>query len=226
MGFRDYVDRRPAIKQFVHWLLIPHRQARPRRWVGWLVNPFVHERHRSSSAQSTARLDVLPFRRFSLGKNSAVEAYCVINNGVGDVLIGDNSLVGVGSVVIGPVQIGANVIIAQHVVLSGLNHDYQDIHTPIRQQPVTTALIVVEDDCWIGANSVVTAGVTIGRHSVVAGGSVVTRNVPPYSVVGGNPARILKHYNPQTNQWEKPTNGSALPEVLVNTPTNHPLSQQ
>lgn len=204
MGFKQYIDQRPALKQFVHRLLIPGGQARPRRWVAWFVNPLVHKRHRTSSARSTARLDVLPFRRFDLGAGSSVEAYCVINNGVGDVIIGSDSLVGVGSVVIGPVRIGASVIIAQHAVLSGLNHEYQDIHTPIRDQPVTTAPIVVDDECWIGANSVITAGVTIGRHSVVAGGSVVTRDVPPYSVVGGNPARILKQYNPVTNQWEKP----------------------
>lgn len=204
MGFKQYIDERPTLKHFVHWLLIPPQQARPRRWVSWFVNPAVHRRHRAATVRATARLDVLPFRQFSMGTGSAIEDYCVINNGVGDVLIGDNALIGVASVLIGPVRIGANVILAQHVVLSGLNHTYQDIHTPIRQQPVTTAPIVVEDDCWIGANSVITAGVTIGRHSVVAGGSVVTRDVPPYSVVGGNPARILKAYNPTSGQWEKP----------------------
>lgn len=219
MGFKQYIDQRPALKQFVHRLLIPSREARPRRWVTWFVNPLVHKRHRTASTRSTARLDVLPFRRFDLGESSSIEDYCVINNGVGDVIIGSHSLVGVGSVVIGPVRIGAKVIIAQHVVLSGLNHAYQDIHTPIRDQPVTTALIVVEDECWIGANSVITAGVTIGRHCVVAGGSVVTRDVPPYSVVGGNPARILKQYNPATDQWEKPVDASA--PTAVYTITGH-----
>ncbi len=204
MGFKQYIDERPALKQFVHRLLIPRNQAVPRRWVSWFVNPLVHKRHRNSSVRSTVRLDVLPFRQFMMGNGSRIEDYCVINNGVGDVLIGTNSLVGVSSVVIGPVSIGNNIILAQHVVLSGLNHGYQDIHLPIRRQTVTTAPIVVEDDCWIGANSVITAGVTIGRHSVVAGGSVVTRDVPPFSVVGGNPARILKQYDPATRQWVKP----------------------
>lgn len=215
MGFKQYVDQRPALKQFVHRLLIPSNQARPRRWVSWFINPLVHQRHRTSSTRPTARLDVLPFRRFCLGKGSAIEDYCVINNGVGDVIIGDNSLIGVGSVVIGPVEIGANVILAQHVVLSGLNHTYEDITIPIRQQSVTTRPIVVNDDCWIGANCVITAGVTIGRHSVVAGGSVVTRDVPPYSVVGGNPAKILKQYNAETCQWEKPTELPVSPSAYT-----------
>lgn len=202
MNFKLYLEERPALKQFVHGLLVNH--ARPRWWVSWFVNPFVHQRHRTSEVRPTARLDVLPFRHFVMAPRSKVEDYCVINNGVGDVTIGENSLVGVGCVVIGPVRIGSNVILAQHIVVSGLNHSYQDIHTPIRQQTVVTKPIVVEDDCWIGANAVITAGVTIGRHSVVAGGSVVTRDVPPYTVVGGNPARILKQYDAEAGDWLSP----------------------
>ncbi|GAB3542010.1 acyltransferase [Spirosoma fluminis] len=203
MNIKEIIDRKPALKRFVHWLLIPPNQARPRRWVSWFVNPLVHERARSSSIRSRARLDVLPFNPFSIGASSTVEDFCVVNNGVGGVHIGDRSLVGIGSVLIGPVTIGSDVIIAQHVVLSGLNHSYEDIQRPICEQPVTTHRIVVEDECWLGANVTVTAGVTIGRHSVVAGGSVVTRNVPAYTVVGGNPARILKQYDPESGQWIK-----------------------
>lgn len=92
---------------------------------------------------------------------------------------------------------------AQHIVASGLNHSYEDCTIPIREQGVSTRPIRIEDECWIGANVVVTAGVTVGKHSVVAAGSVVTKDVPPFSVVGGNPARILKMYNPDTGLWEK-----------------------
>jgi len=62
-------------------------------------------------------------------------------------------------------------------------------------------LIIIEDECWIGANAVITAGVTIGKHSVIAAGSVVTKNIPPYSVAVGNPARVIKQYNFETKQW-------------------------
>ena len=150
-------------------------------------------------------MDVLPSNPFSIGARSTIDDFCVVNNGVGEVSIGENSLIGIGSVVIGPVSIGANVIMAQHVVLSGLNHSYEDIHVPIRDQAVTTNQIVVEDDCWIGANVTITAGVTVGRHAVVAGGSVVTKDVPAYSVVGGNPARVLRKYDEATAQWVKST---------------------
>ena len=198
---KNFVDRRPILKSLVHYLLIPTGQSVPRRWVSWFVNPFIHQRCKSSVIRSSVRLDVVPFNRFALGDRSVIEDFSVVNNGVGNVLIGPNTLIGIGGVLIGPVTIGANVIMAQHVVLSGLNHGYEDIHTPIRDQPVTTRPIVVEDDCWIGANVTITAGVTIGQHSVVAGGSVVTRDVAPYTVVGGNPARVLKHYDHQSGQW-------------------------
>ncbi|WP_234733475.1 acyltransferase [Tellurirhabdus bombi] len=223
MAIKDYLDQRPKLKQFVHWLLIPQHQARPRLWVSWFVNPFIHKRHRTSSVRSSARLDVLPFNAFALGARSTIEDFCVVNNGVGAVLIGDNCTVGISSVVIGPVTIGSDVIMAQHVVLSGLNHSYEDVSQSIRAQPVITAPIIIEEECWIGANAVITAGVTVGRHSVVAGGSVVTRNVPPYSVVGGNPARLLKQYNHETGQWVKPSD-SALKREMAPNVNNSPLS--
>jgi acetyltransferase-like isoleucine patch superfamily enzyme len=87
--------------------------------------------------------------------------------------------------------------------MSGLNHVYADVETPIYLQPVTTSTITIEDDCWIGANAVITAGVTIGKHSVIAGGAVVTKNIPPFSVAVGNPAKVIKQYNFETKTWEK-----------------------
>ena len=92
---------------------------------------------------------------------------------------------------------------AQNIVASGLNHVYEDINVPIADQHVYTSLITIEDEVWIGANAVITAGVTIGKHSVVAAGSVVTKDVPPYSIVAGNPARLLKQYNKETGEWER-----------------------
>lgn len=203
MLVKKYIDERPRLKKFIHWLLIPKNQARPRRWVHWVVNPLIHKKHASAIIRSRVRLDVLPFNPFVLGAGSIIDDFSVINNGVGSVMIGENSLVGIGSVVIGPVTIGSSVIMAQHVVLSGLNHSYENIQIPIRDQPVTMSPIRIEDECWIGANVTILAGVTVGRHSVVAGGSVVTRDVPAYSVVGGNPARVLKQYDEATAQWIK-----------------------
>ena len=199
----NYIKSNKRAKRFIHFLLIPRAEARPRKWVSWFVNPFFHKHKKGSIIRSQVRMDVLPFNFFEIGINSIIESFSTINNGVGPVIIGNNCLIGMGNVIIGPVTIGNNIIFAQHVVLSGLNHKYTNIEIPISQQNITTAPIVIEDDCWIGANSVITAGIIIGKHSVVAGGSVVTKNVPAYCVVAGNPARIIKQYNFETRAWEK-----------------------
>lgn len=197
------IQSNPSLKKFVHWCLVPKHQARPRSWVKWLVNPFYHKKGKGSVICRRTRVDVLPFQPFTLGDYSTVEDFSTINNGVGPVHIGNNSRIGMGNVVIGPVTIGNNVILAQNIVMSGLNHNYTNVTIPIYLQGETVAAIIIEDDCWIGANVVITAGVTIGKHSVIAGGAVVTKNVPPYSVAVGNPAKVIKHYNADTGGWER-----------------------
>lgn len=194
------------LKSLALFLLVPKNEARPRWWVRHFLNPFYHKKAGSSTVKGKARLDVLPFNPFYIGNNSVVEDYAVVNNGMGGVYIGNNSFIGLFDVVIGPVSIGNNVIMAQHVVISGLNHGYEDINVPIKEQVCSTAEIIIEDDSWIGANVVITAGVKIGKHSIVAAGSVVTKDVPAYSIVGGNPARLLKKFNFESNKWERITN--------------------
>lgn len=148
-------------------------------------------------------MDVMPFNDFVLGDNSTIEDFATINNGMGPVIIGNGTRIGISNVLIGPLKIGNDVILAQNVVLSGLNHCYEDISFPIKKQGCSIAEIIVEDEVWIGANVVITAGVTIGKHAVVAAGSVVTKDVEPYSIVAGNPAKIIKRYNFFNDEWEK-----------------------
>ena len=201
MDLKEKIKANKKLKRFVHWLLIPSHQARPRKWVNWFVNPFYHKKGKHVVIRRRTRMDVLPFNKFEIGDYSTIEDFSTINNGVGDVIIGKQTRIGMSSVLIGPVTVGNNVILAQNIVMSGLNHTYEDIHSPISKQKVSTALITIEDECWIGSNAVITAGVTLGRHSIVAAGSVVTKSFPPYSVVVGNPARVIKQYNFETKQW-------------------------
>ena len=148
-------------------------------------------------------MDLFPYKDFKLGAYSVIEDFTTVNNGVGDVLIGDNSFIGVGNVIIGPVEIGNHVMTAQNVVISGMNHSYEDIHTPPTIQKVSTSQITIAENVWVGANSVITAGINIGRHTVIGAGSVVTKDLPGYCVAVGNPARIIKKYNAETKVWEK-----------------------
>ena len=206
MSIKNKIKSNPKLKSIIHFLLIPRNQARPRLWVKYFVNPFIHHKGRGAKVRRRTRMDILPFNKFSIGENSTIEDFSTINNGVGDVIIGYGTRIGMSNVIIGPVKVGNNVILAQNIVLSGLNHRYEDINIPPRLQKVTVSPIVVEDDVWIGANAMIAAGVTVGKHSVVAGGSVVTKNILPFSVVAGNPAKLLKKYNFETNKWERTNN--------------------
>ena len=192
----------PRLKKIALRLLIPKNQGRPRRWVVWFINPFIHHKGKHSIIRKFTRMDVHPFNKFHLGDYSTVEDFTVINNGVGDVLIGSRTRIGIGCTLIGPVSVGNDVGVAQGVVLSGLNHNYEDISKPISKQGVTTAPIIIEDEVWLGANSVIIAGITVGRHSIVAAGSVVTKNIPPYSLVFGNPARVIRQYKEDAKAWQ------------------------
>ncbi|WP_183559201.1 acyltransferase [Mucilaginibacter sp. SP1R1] len=203
MAFISTIKSNPTLKKIVHWMLIPSGQARPRLWVRWFVNPFYHQRGKGSVVRFNARMDVFPFKKFALGSKSIIEDFATINNGVGDVIIGNNCGIGISNVIIGPAVLGNYVMLAQNIVLSGLNHGYEDVTVPPRLQKVNTKQITIADNVWIGANSVITAGVTIGKHAIIGAGSVVTKNIPAYSVAVGNPARVIKQYNFTTNNWEK-----------------------
>jgi acetyltransferase-like isoleucine patch superfamily enzyme len=203
MSLLTVIKSHPGLKKFAHWLIVRSSHSMPRLWVRWFVNPFIHKRAWSSHVGFSARIDVFPFNNFTLGEHSIVEDFAAINNGVGDVLIGHHVGVGLSNTIIGPVTLGNYVMMAQNIVLSGLNHGYEDITSPPRTQKVVTKQITINDNVWIGANCVVTAGVTIGKHAVIGAGSVVTKNIPEYSVAVGNPARVIKKYNFETGSWEK-----------------------
>jgi acetyltransferase-like isoleucine patch superfamily enzyme len=203
MSLLSTIKSNPKLKKIAHWLIIPYGQARPRLWVRLFVNPFIHKKGKNTTIRFNSRMDLFPFNKFEIGANCIIEDFATINNGVGDVFIGNNVGVGLSNVIIGPVKLGNYVMLAQNIVISGLNHGYEDINIPPRIQKVIAKQIIIEDDVWIGANCVITAGVTIGKHTVIGAGSVVTKDIPQFSVAVGNPARVIKKYNFETNSWGK-----------------------
>ena len=203
MGLKETIKSNDRLKKLVHWSILIPNQTRPRLWIKWFVNPFYHKKGKGACIRRRTRMDIVPWNKFELGNQSTIEDFSAINNGVGAVIIGDRTKIGFSNTIIGPVSIGNDIRLAQNITLSGLNHNYQDTKTPIHKQGVTTSPIIVEDETWIGANVVVVAGVTIGKHSIVAAGSIVTKDIPPYSVAVGNPAKVIKQYNFETKTWEK-----------------------
>ena len=205
MDLIEKIKTDPRLRQFVLWLIVPKNHPRPRIWVRLILNRFFHKRGKKSQIGFWARLDVFPYHHFDIGSNTVIEDYTVINNGAGDVIIGNNSIIGIGTVIIGPVRMGNGSYTGHHFFMAGFNHGFQDGTRNSRTQPVDIRGegVILEEDVFIGSNSVITAGVTIGKGTQVGAGSVVSRNLPPHCIAVGNPAKVIRRYNFENDQWEK-----------------------
>ena len=188
---RSKLKSNPRMKRWVDWLIMNQVETRP-RWYIRLLAPLYQHRGKHSVIHRSARMDTPPYRKFCLGNYSVVESFACINNAVGDVVIGDHTRIGLHNTIIGPVRIGSHVNLAQGITVTALNHNFKDSDKRIDEQGVSTNPVTIGNDIWIGANAVILPGVTIGDHSVVAAGAVVTKDVPPHSLVAGVPAKVIK----------------------------------
>ena len=188
---RAKLKNNPKLKNFIEWVIMNQVETRP-RWFIRMLAPLYQHRGKHSVIHRSARMDTPPYRVFSLGDYSVIESFACINNAVGDVIIGDHTRVGLHNTIIGPVDIGSHVNLAQGITVTALNHNFSDANKRIDEQGVSTSPVTIEDDVWIGANAVILPGVTIGEHCVVAAGAVVTKDVPPHSLVAGVPAKVIK----------------------------------
>ena len=189
---RARLKNNPKFKKFIDWVIMNQVETRP-RWFMRLLAPLYQHRGKHSVIHRSARMDTPPYRIFSLGDYSVIESFACINNAVGDVIIGDHTRIGLHNTIIGPVDIGNHVNLAQGITVTALNHNFSDTNKRIDEQGVSTNPVTIEDDVWVGANAVILPGVTIGEHCVVAAGAVVTKDVPPHSLVAGVPAKVIKN---------------------------------
>lgn len=133
--------------------------------------------------------------RVSIGKYAIIRPANIYGGPIGEGLtMGAHSNIGPYNYIgcSGKITIGSNVMLAPRVSIYAENHVFDNPEMTIKAQGVKRMDVTIEDDCWIAANSIILAGVTVGKGSVVAAGSVVNENVPPYSVVAGVPARVIK----------------------------------
>ena len=133
--------------------------------------------------------------RVTIGKHAIIRPTNIYGSAIGEGLkIGNNSSIGPYSYIgcSGYIEIGNNVMMSPRVSIYSENHLFDNPELTIKEQGVKREFVKIEDDCWIAANTVILAGVTIGRGSVIAAGSVVNKDVPPYSIVGGVPAKVIK----------------------------------
>ena len=201
IDIKSFFSEHPTFKKFLHRLLVKKSQPRPTLLSKLLVNPFVHQVALSSKIYPSVRKDIFPFNQFCLGRKSTVEDRVTLNNGIGSIIIGEESRIGIGSVIMGPVEIGSKTITGQNVLVTGLIHRHDDARLSVMEQGDEGKQATIGDGCFIGTNANILPGVTIGKHSVIGSGSVVTKDVPDYHIAAGNPAKLLKTFDFELNKW-------------------------
>lgn len=126
------------------------------------------------------------------GKIVTVNRHAYFGNGK-DVEIGDNSGIGANNHLPNNIIMGNDVMMAPDILIFKNSHRYADLTMPIGKQGMTSpAPVVLGNDVWIGQRVIITPGRHIADGTVVAAGTVVTKDFPPFSVIGGNPAKVIK----------------------------------
>jgi lipopolysaccharide O-acetyltransferase len=170
---------------------------------------------------SNARIIRLPFdirnrrnikigKKFTTGPGCRIEAYPLDDSKKICITIGNNvqinDYVHIGAV--GSITIGNNVLMASKIYISDHNHGSYDANAsdsplslPMERQRIIRP-VVIEDNVWIGESVCILPGVTVGTGCVIGALSVVTKDIPPYSIAVGNPARVVKTYNFNNQIWE------------------------
>jgi acetyltransferase-like isoleucine patch superfamily enzyme len=147
--------------------------------------------------------------RVTVGRFASIRPSGNYGGEIGEgLVVGDNSNIGAYCYIgcSGFIQIGNNVMMSPRVSLYAENHNYAEVTRTMKEQGVTREYIIIEDDCWIASHAVVVAGVTIGRGSIIGAGTVVTKDVPPYSIVAGVPGRVVRSRLPE---GQTPLNGAS-----------------
>ncbi len=139
---------------------------------------------------STGSLD----GKIILGNDSFIAHRCTLTARSGKILIGEHVHIGRNSYIsgIGEVEIGKDSMLGPNVTLNSGNHNFTDVNIPMRRQGAQLGKITIENDVWLGANVCVVPGATIGKGAVIGAGAVVTKDVPPYSIAVGVPAKVVR----------------------------------
>lgn len=132
-----------------------------------------------------------------LGKGANVKENCILDverPDQGFIHIGDHSYIGAGSILYGHVglTIGSQCLLAQRITITPFQHTFSDSDRPIADQGGDAAPVVIDDDCYVGQCATFLLGVGVGRGSVVGAASLVRKDIAPYSVVAGVPARLIR----------------------------------
>ena len=150
-------------------------------------------------------LELLNLQNIFLGSNLWISKTQLASSKGGKLIIGNHVAIGRFSQIyaLQSIIIEDGVLMAENTFISDNTHTFTDITTPVRDQDIKPlGNVVIGSGTWIGRNVVVN-GCKIGRNCIIGAYTFLKKDIPDYCVVVGNPARIVKRYNPQSGQWEK-----------------------
>ena len=144
-----------------------------------------------------------------VGKNVTIDEYArldcyLTDKNIPNFVIGDGTMIGFNCTFLCTTDliIGHNVLIASNCFITTEDHGINpELNQKYLAQPLISKSVIIEDNCWLGEKVIVCKGVKIGKFSIVGAGSVVTKDIPPYSIAVGNPAKVIKFYDFKVHDW-------------------------
>lgn len=164
--------------------------------ITWIFLPFFILNRYLMSSSILNKFNINIYNK--LGANISFNARLEKNVdllGIKNICIKNGAFIGKNTRIIAyneKVHIGENVLIAANCTLITRSHIYSDLEIPIKNQGYNDDSIIIEDDVWIGTNSIILKGVKIGKGAIIAANSVVNKDIESYSIVGGSPAKFIK----------------------------------
>ncbi|MBN2013137.1 hypothetical protein JW960_27650 [candidate division KSB1 bacterium] len=215
MSIKQKVKNNPQLKKMILAFIFRPKpnSAKVRRWL-WLLTIF--PRYLQRGISWGARLDLVPFNRFRFGKKSIMEKNSVINNGMGTVAVGADVHIGYGSIIIGPVDLRDHVTLSPYVRILGMQHGLE-VDVPHHYQPCYATPVIIDEYTFVEPGTVIIGKkngepLHIGRSVRIGANSVVIRDIPAYSLVEGNPAKVVRIWDVEQKKWI-PTDENKLVET-------------
>ena len=156
-------------------------------YLKWLISMMAYHLVHNVRGRRIAKIgksNIHPTAIIREGEHVTIGDNCLINH---------NCLIQAGKSPAGYIKIGNYVHTGVNVMMMAFNHGFYTREIPTKQQDYLEAPIIINDDVWIGAGSIILSGVTIGKGAIIAAGAVVNKDVPDFAIVGGVPAKILKY---------------------------------
>ena len=155
--------------------------------IKWTLNVYAYHLMHNVRGRRIAKIgksNIHPTTIIREGEHVTIGDNCLINH---------NCLIQAGKSPAGYIKIGNSVHTGVNVMMMAFNHGFYTRDIPTKEQDYFEAPIIINDDVWIGAGSIILSGVTIGKGAIIAAGAVVNKDAPDYAIVGGVPAKVLKY---------------------------------